>query len=66
MAHGEALARAIPNAALLSLGGVGHELPPPADWDRVVTALLRHTSGDYEPAELPILANAEASGDGTG
>lgn len=45
LAHGEALAKAIPNAALLPLEGVGHELPPPADWDRVVTALLRHTSG---------------------
>jgi pimeloyl-ACP methyl ester carboxylesterase len=44
LAHGEALAKAVPNAALLSLEGVGHELPPPADWDRVVSALLRHTS----------------------
>lgn len=44
--HGQALAEAIPNAALLPLQGVGHELPPPADWDRVVEALLRHTSGD--------------------
>lgn len=64
--HGEALAAAIPDAALLPLEGVGHELPPPADWGRVVTAMLRHTSGDYEPAELPILAAAEARGDGTG
>jgi pimeloyl-ACP methyl ester carboxylesterase len=46
LAHGEALAEAIPNAALLQLEGVGHELPPPAVWDRVVTAMLRHTSGD--------------------
>jgi pimeloyl-ACP methyl ester carboxylesterase len=64
--HGEALAAAIPDAALLPLEGVGHELPPPADWDQVVTAMLRHTSGDYEPAELPILAAAEARGDSTG
>src|SRR5690606_16351221 len=40
--HGEALAEAIPDAALLPLEGVGHELPPPTDWDRVVTALLQH------------------------
>ncbi|MGC0250826.1 alpha/beta fold hydrolase [Pseudactinotalea sp. Z1748] len=44
-AHGEALADAIPNAALLPLEGVGHELPPEAEWDRVLEALLRHTSG---------------------
>jgi len=66
LAHGKALAEAIPNAALLALDGVGHELPPPADWDLVVTALLRHTSGDYEPAELPILADAEARREGIG
>lgn len=64
--HGEALAAAIPDAALLPLEGAGHELPPPADWDQVVTAMLRHTSGEYEPAELPILAAAEARGDYTG
>lgn len=50
-AHGEALTEAIPNAALLTLPGVGHEHPPPAEWDRVVTALRRITSRDYEPAE---------------
>lgn len=44
LAHGEALAEAIPGAALLRLDGVGHELPPPADWDLVVTALLQHTA----------------------
>ncbi|MDQ3900561.1 MAG: alpha/beta fold hydrolase [Actinomycetota bacterium] len=63
LAHGEALAEAIPNAALLRLAGVGHELPPPAEWDRVVAALLRHTSGDQAPAEPAILANAEGSGE---
>jgi pimeloyl-ACP methyl ester carboxylesterase len=66
LAHGEALAEAIPNAALLPLEGVGHELPPPADWDLVATALLRHTSGDYEPAEVPIFSDAEARGDDAG
>lgn len=66
IAHGEALARAIPDAALLALEGVGHELPPPTHWDQVITALLRHTSGDYDPFELPILAGAEARGDRLG
>lgn len=42
--HGEALATAIPNASLLALEGVGHELPPPADWDTFITALLQHTA----------------------
>lgn len=46
LGHGEALAAAIPSATLLPLQGVGHELPPPADWDQFVTALLRHTAGD--------------------
>lgn len=40
LAHGEALAAAIPNATFLPLEGVGHELPPPADWDGVVGAIL--------------------------
>lgn len=66
LAHGEALAQSIPNAALLALEGIGHELPPPADWDRVIAALLRHTSGYYEPFEVPILADAEARGDRIG
>lgn len=64
--HGEALATAIPHAALLPLDGGGHEPPPPATWEVAVRALLRHTSGDYDPTELPILAAAEARGDGTG
>lgn len=45
LGHGQALATAIPNATLLPLQGVGHELPPPADWDTFVTALLQHTAG---------------------
>jgi pimeloyl-ACP methyl ester carboxylesterase len=43
--HGGALAREIPNATLLPLDGVGHELPPPSTWDVVVPALLKHTLG---------------------
>lgn len=49
LAHGEALAETIPDAALLPLEGVGHELPPPADWDLVARAILRLTSGDDRP-----------------
>lgn len=44
-AHGEALADALPDARLLTFEGVGHEPPPPADWDGLVAALLRHTRG---------------------
>jgi pimeloyl-ACP methyl ester carboxylesterase len=42
-AHGEALAREIPGAALLPLEGTGHELPR-RTWDVVVPAILAHTS----------------------
>ena len=44
LSHGQALAHAIPNATLLPLDGVGHELPPPSTWDVVVPRLLEHTS----------------------
>jgi pimeloyl-ACP methyl ester carboxylesterase len=40
--HGVALAAAIPGAKLLSLEGIGHELPA-AVWDVVVPAVLAHT-----------------------
>lgn len=46
--HAEALARTIPGARLLPLPGIGHQMPPPATWDTVVPALLRHTSGRDE------------------
>lgn len=42
-AHGQALAREIPDAELLLLDRVGHEVPPRPTWDRVIPALLRHT-----------------------
>lgn len=45
LAHGEALAAAIPDAELLPLDGVGHEVPPARTWDVVVPTLVRHTSG---------------------
>lgn len=42
--HGEALAREIPGAELLTLEGTGHELVR-RDWDVVVPAILRITRG---------------------
>lgn len=44
LSHGEALARAIPGARLLTVHGVGHEIPPPAVWDVVIPELRRHQS----------------------
>jgi pimeloyl-ACP methyl ester carboxylesterase len=41
--HGTALAAAIPGARLLTLEHTGHELPP-AVWDTVIAAILRHTA----------------------
>ena len=43
-AHGEALAREIPDARLVTIEGMGHEYPPRAVWDQVITELLRHTA----------------------
>jgi pimeloyl-ACP methyl ester carboxylesterase len=42
LAHGSALADAIPDAQLLTLHGAGHGLWP-EDWDTVVPAILEHT-----------------------
>jgi pimeloyl-ACP methyl ester carboxylesterase len=44
IAHGEALAAEIPNARLLLLEGMGHEVPPRPLWDQVVPAILEHTA----------------------
>jgi len=44
-AHGIRLAEAIPGAELLKLEGVGHELHP-NDWDAILGAIVRHTSGN--------------------
>jgi pimeloyl-ACP methyl ester carboxylesterase len=41
--HAEALAREIPDATLYPIPGLGHQMPPPATWDTLVPALLRHT-----------------------
>jgi pimeloyl-ACP methyl ester carboxylesterase len=40
--HGEATAKAIPGASLLPIGGMGHELPPPAA-SIVAAAIVEHT-----------------------
>jgi pimeloyl-ACP methyl ester carboxylesterase len=42
--HAEALAREIPQAELLPLEGVGHQIPPRPCWTAVIAAMLRHTS----------------------
>jgi pimeloyl-ACP methyl ester carboxylesterase len=39
--HPEELARTIPGARLVWLEGVGHEAPPRAVWDQVLTEILR-------------------------
>jgi pimeloyl-ACP methyl ester carboxylesterase len=44
IAHGEALAAEIPGARLLRVEGMGHQTPPRAAWDEVVTAILEHTA----------------------
>lgn len=38
--HGRALATAIPDARLLEIPGMGHQVPPEPAWDRFVDALL--------------------------
>jgi pimeloyl-ACP methyl ester carboxylesterase len=43
-AHGRALAGAIPGARLVELDGVGHQLPPPQTWERLVDVLIDHTA----------------------
>jgi pimeloyl-ACP methyl ester carboxylesterase len=40
--HGEALAREIPGAELLTIDGMGHELPS-RTWDQVIPAIVTHT-----------------------
>ncbi|SDT53934.1 alpha/beta fold hydrolase [Jiangella sp. DSM 45060] len=42
--HGEALAREIPGARLVPLDGMGHQYPPRAVWDTVVTEIVAHTA----------------------
>lgn len=42
--HGEALATEIPDARLVRLPGIGHEVPPPPLWDLVLHEIAHHTS----------------------
>jgi pimeloyl-ACP methyl ester carboxylesterase len=42
LAHGEALAREIPRARLLTLEGAGHGVDR-ADWEIIARAILAHT-----------------------
>ena len=44
--HAEALARGIPQAELLPLEGVGHQMPPRAWWTPVIAAMLRGKAGE--------------------
>lgn len=44
MAAAESLMRDIPEATLITLTGVGHEFPPRAVWDVVLTVILDHTA----------------------
>jgi pimeloyl-ACP methyl ester carboxylesterase len=41
--HAEALEKSIPGAKLLTLEGVGHEIPY-TEWDRIIDAIIAHTS----------------------
>jgi pimeloyl-ACP methyl ester carboxylesterase len=43
VAHGRALADAIPGARLVELEDVGHQLPPPHTWELLVDELVDHT-----------------------
>jgi pimeloyl-ACP methyl ester carboxylesterase len=47
-AHGEATARAIPGATLISVAGMGHELPP-SSLPVIAPAVLNHTSRVSRP-----------------
>jgi pimeloyl-ACP methyl ester carboxylesterase/SAM-dependent methyltransferase len=64
--HAEALANEIPDARLLPLDGVGHEMPPVAVWDAVVPAILRLTSGGWEEQGERLVSMSFAAGDPTG
>jgi pimeloyl-ACP methyl ester carboxylesterase len=50
IAHGRALAEAIPGARLIELEDVGHQLPPPHLWERLLGALIEHTGHSQVPS----------------
>jgi pimeloyl-ACP methyl ester carboxylesterase/SAM-dependent methyltransferase len=66
IAHGEALASEIPGAELLRLPGVGHQMPPREIWPTLIPALLRHTSGGWDPQAERLAARYLAAGDPAG
>ena len=43
--HGQALAQEVEGARLVTLEGMGHEVPPRPLWDVVVPAIVEHTAG---------------------
>jgi len=45
IAHGRATARAIPEAKLLAVEGLGHGISYPALWNEIITAITQHTAG---------------------
>jgi pimeloyl-ACP methyl ester carboxylesterase len=44
--HGEALAREIPQARLVPLKGMGHQMPPPELWDVAIAEILSVSGGE--------------------
>lgn len=42
--HAEALGREIPDAKLIPLPGMGHQMPPPEVWDIAIPAVIDHTA----------------------
>lgn len=64
--HAEALVREIPDAELLPLPGMGHQMPPRPFWPTVVPAILRHTSGGWDAEGDRLAARSIAKGDPTG
>jgi pimeloyl-ACP methyl ester carboxylesterase len=52
LAHGQALAQAIPGTTLLRLDGAGHGVDR-ADWATIVSAILHHTATDAPGIEPP-------------
>lgn len=66
LAHGEALAREIPGAELLALPGVGHQMPPRSVWPTLIPALLRLTSGGWDPQADRLASRYLAAGQPAG
>jgi pimeloyl-ACP methyl ester carboxylesterase/SAM-dependent methyltransferase len=64
--HAEAMAGELPDARLVPLDGVGHQMPPPEVWPTVVAALLRHTSGGWRAQEDRLASRSLAAGDAVG